>query len=200
MRLGYICVGACSIGNLEAARRVSFLFPICLGRSKETLLAGYGNCDSHSQTTIQIIQSVFFLVASCSIPPGWFRFNYIILLNKGGQRVRNQSRTSSLRSLLRLFVSDRWSKGTKTLGTRVDQSLAHMRQWVYTLPISFPEPTCLFGQHQDSVSWDPQRSNECACLSRARARGNGLHHFHRNKQRQNGGRFKFRGMCFISRG
>ena len=27
--------------NLEAARRVSFLFPICLGRSKETLLAGY---------------------------------------------------------------------------------------------------------------------------------------------------------------
>ena len=26
--------------NLEAARRVSFLFPICLGRSKETLLAG----------------------------------------------------------------------------------------------------------------------------------------------------------------
>ena len=35
---------------------------------------------------------------------------------------------------------------------------------------------------------------------RARARGNGLHHFHRNKQRQNGGRFKFRGMCFISRG
>ena len=46
----------------------------------------------------------------------------------------------------------------------------------------------------------PQRSNECACLSRAHARGNGLHHFHRNKQRQNGGRFKFRGMCFISRG
>ena len=46
----------------------------------------------------------------------------------------------------------------------------------------------------------PQRSNECACLSRARARGNGLHHFHRNKQRQNGGRFKFRGMRFISRG
>ena len=27
--------------NLEAARRVSFLFAICLGRSKETLLAGY---------------------------------------------------------------------------------------------------------------------------------------------------------------
>ena len=27
--------------NLEAARRVSFLFPICLGRSKESLLAGY---------------------------------------------------------------------------------------------------------------------------------------------------------------
>ena len=46
----------------------------------------------------------------------------------------------------------------------------------------------------------PQRSNECACLSRARARGNGLHHFYRNKQRQNGGRSKFRGMCFISRG
>ena len=46
----------------------------------------------------------------------------------------------------------------------------------------------------------PQRSNECACLRRARARGNGLHHFHRNKQRQNGGRFKFPGMCFISRG
>ena len=45
-----------------------------------------------------------------------------------------------------------------------------------------------------------QRSNEYACLSRAGARGNGLHHFHRNKQRQNGGRFKFGGMCFISRG
>ena len=30
----------------------------------------------------------------------------------------------------------------------------------------------------------PQRSNECACLRRARARGNGLHHFHRNKQRK----------------
>ena len=27
----------------------------------------------------------------------------------------------------------------------------------------------------------PQRSNECACSSRACARGNGLHHFHRNK-------------------
>ena len=26
--------------NLEAARRVSFLFPICLGRSKESLLVG----------------------------------------------------------------------------------------------------------------------------------------------------------------
>ena len=39
----------------------------------------------------------------------------------------------------------------------------------------------------------PQRSNECACLSRARARGNGLHHFHRNKQRQNGRRFISRG-------
>ena len=28
----------------------------------------------------------------------------------------------------------------------------------------------------------PQRSNACACLSRVRARVNGLHHFHRNKQ------------------
>ena len=27
-----------------------------------------------------------------------------------------------------------------------------------------------------------QRSNECACLRHARARGNGLHHYHRNKQ------------------
>ena len=33
--------GACSIGILEAVSRVSFLFPIFLGRSKETLQAGY---------------------------------------------------------------------------------------------------------------------------------------------------------------
>ena len=57
-----------------------------------------------------------------------------------------------------------------------------------------------FGQHQESRPLGPQRSNECACLIRARVGGNGLHHFHRNKQRQNGGRFKFYGMCFISRG
>ena len=40
----------------------------------------------------------------------------------------------------------------------------------------------------------PQRSNECACLSRARARGNGLHISIETNKRQNGGRFKFRGM------
>ena len=63
---------------------------------------------------------------------------------------------------------------------------------------------CLQSHSKTECRWTrpevPQRSNECACLSRARARGNGLHHFHRNKQRQNGGRFKFRSMCFISRG
>ena len=66
--------------------------------------------------------------------------------------------------------------------------------------ILVPRGRAPFGQHQESRPLAPQRSNECACLSRARVRGNGLHHFHRNKQRQNGGRFKFRRMCFISRG
>ena len=69
-----------------------------------------------------------------------------------------------------------------------------------SFPILVPRGRAPFGQHQESRPLAPQRSNECACLSRAPARGNGLHHFHRNKQRQNGGRFKFRSMCFISRG
>ena len=45
---------------------------------------------------------------------------------------------------------------------------------------------CFNTVHGEQLLWyyhsGPQRSNECACLSRARARGNGLHHFHRNKQ------------------
>ena len=46
----------------------------------------------------------------------------------------------------------------------------------------------------------PQRSNECACLSHALARGNGCTISIETSKRQNGGRFKFRGMCFISQG
>ena len=46
--------------------------------------------------------------------------------------------------------------------------------------ILVPRSRAPFGQHQESRPLAPQRSNECACLSRARARGNGLHHFHRN--------------------
>ena len=83
-------------------------------------------------------------------------------------------------------------KGNEALGTRLE-------------PIRFAN---LDSEHAQSdgksvnrglpvldLARGPQRSNECACLRRARARGNGLHHFHRNKQRQNGGRFKFRGIA-----
>ena len=51
--------------NLEAARRVSFLFPICLGRSKETLLAGY-----------RVISSISFQ----ALPRCTFVFQYLVFL------------------------------------------------------------------------------------------------------------------------
>ena len=57
-----------------------------------------------------------------------------------------------------------------------------------TAAFSSPEAALLLVSTKNRDLWPPQRSNECACLSRARARGNGLQHFHRNMQRENGGR------------
>ena len=64
---------------------------------------------------------------------------------------------------------------------------------------------CLQSHSKPEMSLDlargPQRSNECACLSRARARvGVDCIISIETSKRQNGGRFKFRGMCFISQG
>ena len=50
-----------------------------------------------------------------------------------------------------------------------------------------------FGQHQDTELWNPQRSNECACLSHARE---WVAISIEKSKRQNGSRFKFRGICF----
>ena len=70
-----------------------------------------------------------------------FRWPFTQIFSSGP----SQSRTSSLRPLLRMLAwrdelfPDRWSRGTKTLGTRVCPSGKAERRWLYfawTVPMS----------------------------------------------------------------
>ena len=74
----------------------------------------------------------------------------------------------------------------------------------WRLSILVPRGRAPFGQHQESRPQAPQRSNECACLSHARAIwarvGMGCIISIETSKRQNGGRFKFRGVCFYFAG
>ena len=72
---------------------------------------------------------------------------------------------------------------------------------VSALPaFSSPEAAIHLASAMDRDLWPTQRSNDCACLSHARAIwarvGMGYTISIEISKRQNGGRFKFRGGCF----